>query len=102
MTDQAIQLIAISPVVCDRFPPRPAHPEPKPLRDTKGDVTLEILGMEGIDADYEITYGLPGITSLRIDDQADQIKLAMFGGEILDALRALAVKDAEARESNNG
>jgi len=97
MTDQAIQLIAISPVVCDRFPPRPAHPEPKVLRDTKGDVSLAIFDME-ISADYEITYGLPGITSLRIDDQADQIKLAMFGGEILDALRALAVKDAEARE----
>ena len=97
MTDQAIQLIAISPVVCDRFPPRPAHLEPKVLRDTKGTLCTSILGI-GIDADYEITYGEPEITFIRLDDPADEIKLAMFGGEILDALRALAVKDAEARE----
>jgi len=105
MTGAEIQLIPIVPVICERFPAgKEKGYEAPPL--TKGNYEFETDLMQNLPATVQYTvdmYGGVYVWSVVIDGPKGEVDIAsILGDECNERLVALAIKHAEARESNNG
>jgi len=88
----------------ERFPGGPGHPEPKVL--TKGEYEFETDPFKGLPATIHYTvdmYGGVYVWGVIVDGRECDVDIAAdLNDECNERLVALAIKHAEARESNNG